>query len=112
MKVSSLVSLISFVVLYYEKWFFEAYIGRWVLPGVLCAVMYLELSLRLASFAQGGEEPDILRGSLSPGPAPLLSRSLPVTSGGSLGSGNADGVGSEAGHGNGNAIGGDPRHRT
>ena len=55
LKDSSLVSVITVVELTKETSIFASNIGSWVLPGVLCAAMYLALSLPLARFARSLE---------------------------------------------------------
>ena len=52
LKDSSLVSVITVVELTKETAIFAANIGSWVLPGMLCAVMYLAMSLPLARLAR------------------------------------------------------------
>ena len=52
LKDSSLVSVITVVELTKQTSIFAANIGSWVLPGAMCAVMYLLLSLPLARFAR------------------------------------------------------------
>jgi len=52
LKDSSLVSVITVVELTKETSIFAANIGSWLVPGALCAVMYLALSLPLASLAR------------------------------------------------------------
>ena len=52
LKDSSLVSVITVVELTKETSIFAANIGSWVLPGALCAAMYLALSLPLARAAR------------------------------------------------------------
>jgi polar amino acid transport system substrate-binding protein len=52
LKDSSLVSVITVVELTKQTSIFAANIGSWVLPGVLCAAMYLALSLPLARVAR------------------------------------------------------------
>ena len=52
LKDSSLVSVITVVELTKQTSIFAANIGSWVLPGVMCAVMYLAMSLPLARFAR------------------------------------------------------------
>ena len=51
LKDSSLVSVITVVELTKQTSIFAANIGSWVLPGAMCAAMYLLLSLPLARFA-------------------------------------------------------------
>ena len=52
LKDSSLVSVITVVELTKQTSIFAANIGSWVLPGAVCAGMYLALSLPLARFAR------------------------------------------------------------
>ena len=52
LKDSSLVSVITVVELTKQTSIFAANIGSWVLPGAMCAAMYLVLSLPLARFAR------------------------------------------------------------
>ena len=52
LKDSSLVSMITVVELTKQTSIFAANIGSWVLPGVMCAAMYLALSLPLARVAR------------------------------------------------------------
>ena len=52
LKDSSLVSVITVVELTKQTSIFAANIGSWVLPGALCALMYLALSLPLARLAR------------------------------------------------------------
>ncbi len=52
LKDSSLVSMITVVELTKETSIFAANIGSWLLPGALCAAMYLALSLPLARLAR------------------------------------------------------------
>jgi len=52
LKDSSLVSVITVVELTKETSIFAANIGSWVLPGAMCAAMYLVLSLPLARVAR------------------------------------------------------------
>jgi polar amino acid transport system substrate-binding protein len=56
LKDSSLVSVITVVELTKQTSIFAANIGSWVLPGALCAAMYLALSLPLARLARGLEK--------------------------------------------------------
>ena len=56
LKDSSLVSVITVVELTKETSIFAANIGSWVLPGALCAAMYLALSLPLARVARHVEK--------------------------------------------------------
>jgi polar amino acid transport system substrate-binding protein len=52
LKDSSLVSVITVVELTKQTSIFAANIGSWVLPGALCAALYLALSLPLARVAR------------------------------------------------------------
>ena len=52
LKDSSLVSVITVVELTKETSIFAANIGSWLLPGAMCAAMYLALSLPLARLAR------------------------------------------------------------
>jgi polar amino acid transport system substrate-binding protein len=52
LKDSSLVSVITVVELTKQTSIFAANIGSWVVPGAMCAAMYLALSLPLAGFAR------------------------------------------------------------
>jgi polar amino acid transport system substrate-binding protein len=52
LKDSSLVSVITVVELTKQTSIFAANIGTWLLPGVLCAAMYLVMSLPLARLAR------------------------------------------------------------
>ena len=52
LKDSSLVSVITVVELTKQKQIFAANIGSWVIPGILCAALYLAMSLPLASLAR------------------------------------------------------------
>jgi polar amino acid transport system substrate-binding protein len=52
LKDSSLVSVITVVELTKQTSIFAANVGSWVLPGAMCAAMYLLLSLPLARFAR------------------------------------------------------------
>jgi len=52
LKDSSLVSVITVVELTKQTSIFAANIGSWVVPGLMCASMYLALSLPLARFAR------------------------------------------------------------
>jgi polar amino acid transport system substrate-binding protein len=56
LKDSSLVSVITVVELTKETSIFAANIGSWLLPGAMCAAMYLALSLPLARLARGLEQ--------------------------------------------------------
>jgi polar amino acid transport system substrate-binding protein len=52
LKDSSLVSVITVVELTKQTSIFAANIGSWLLPGAMCAAMYLALSLPLARLAR------------------------------------------------------------
>ena len=52
LKDSSLVSVITVVELTKQTSIFAANIGSWVIPGALCAALYLALSLPLAQLAR------------------------------------------------------------
>jgi ABC-type amino acid transport system permease subunit len=52
LKDSSLVSVITVVELTKQTSIFAANIGSWVVPGALCAVIYLAMSLPLARLAR------------------------------------------------------------
>jgi polar amino acid transport system substrate-binding protein len=52
LKDSSLVSVITVVELTKETSIFAANIGSWVLPGIMCAAIYLAMSLPLARVAR------------------------------------------------------------
>ena len=52
MKDSSLVSVITVVELTKQTSIFAVNIGSWLVPGALCAAMYLALSLPLARLAR------------------------------------------------------------
>ena len=56
LKDSSLVSVITVVELTKETSIFASDIGSWVVPGILCAAMYLALSLPLARVARRLEQ--------------------------------------------------------
>jgi polar amino acid transport system substrate-binding protein len=56
LKDSSLVSVITVVELTKQTQIFAANIGSWVIPGALCAALYLFLSLPLARVARGLEQ--------------------------------------------------------
>jgi len=56
LKDSSLVSVITVVELTKQTSIFAANIGSWVIPGALCAALYLILSLPLARLARRLEE--------------------------------------------------------
>src|SRR5262249_10121003 len=51
LKDSSLVSVITVIELTKETQIFAANIGSWVIPGILCAALYLALSLPLSRLA-------------------------------------------------------------
>ncbi len=55
LKDSSLVSVITVVELTKQTQIFAANIGNWVVPGVLCAALYLMMSLPLARLARALE---------------------------------------------------------
>jgi polar amino acid transport system substrate-binding protein len=55
LKDSSLVSVITVVELTKQTQIFAANIGSWVIPGALCAALYLMMSLPLARLARGLE---------------------------------------------------------
>jgi polar amino acid transport system substrate-binding protein len=55
LKDSSLVSVITVVELTKQTQIFAANIGSWVIPGVLCAALYLAMSLPLARLARALE---------------------------------------------------------
>jgi polar amino acid transport system substrate-binding protein len=55
LKDSSLVSVITVVELTKQTSIFAANVGSWLLPGLLCAALYLALSLPLARLARGLE---------------------------------------------------------
>jgi ABC-type amino acid transport system permease subunit len=55
LKDSSLVSVITVVELTKQTSIFAANIGSWVIPGALCAALYLILSLPLARLARALE---------------------------------------------------------
>ena len=52
LKDTSLVSVITVVELTKQTSIFAANIGSWVLPGAMCAALYLALSLPLARIAR------------------------------------------------------------
>jgi polar amino acid transport system substrate-binding protein len=52
LKDSSLVSVITVVELTKETSIFASNIGSWVIPGLMCAAMYLAMSLPLARVAR------------------------------------------------------------
>lgn len=56
LKDSSLVSVITVVELTKQTSIFAANVGTWALPGALCALLYLALSLPLARLARALEE--------------------------------------------------------
>ena len=55
LKDSSLVSVITVVELTKQTQIFAANIGSWVIPGALCAALYLLMSLPLARLARSLE---------------------------------------------------------
>ena len=55
LKDSSLVSVITVVELTKETAIFAANIGSWVLPGALCAAIYLLMSIPLSRLARSLE---------------------------------------------------------
>ena len=52
LKDSSLVSVITVVELTKQTQIFATNIGSWVIPGLLCAALYLAMSLPLARLAR------------------------------------------------------------
>jgi ABC-type amino acid transport system permease subunit len=56
LKDSSLVSVITVVELTKQTQIFATNLGSWVIPGVLCASLYLAMSLPLARLARRLEE--------------------------------------------------------
>src|SRR6185436_1580306 len=52
LKDSSLVSAITVIELTKQTAIYATNIGSWVVPGVLCAIVYLAMSLPLARFAR------------------------------------------------------------
>jgi polar amino acid transport system substrate-binding protein len=56
LKDSSLVSVLTVVELTKETQIFAANLGSWVVPGALCAALYLAMSLPLARLARGLEQ--------------------------------------------------------
>ena len=56
LKDSSLVSVITVIELTKQTQIFAANIGSWVIPGVLCAALYLAMSLPLARLARRLED--------------------------------------------------------
>jgi polar amino acid transport system substrate-binding protein len=56
LKDSSLVSVLTVVELTKETQIFATNLGSWVVPGALCAALYLAMSLPLARLARGLEE--------------------------------------------------------
>jgi polar amino acid transport system substrate-binding protein len=56
LKDSSLVSVITVIELTKQTSIFAANIGSWVVPGILCAALYLLLSLPLSRLATRLEE--------------------------------------------------------
>ena len=55
LKDSALVSVITVVELTKQTAIFATNVGSWVIPGILCAIVYLALSLPLARLARGLE---------------------------------------------------------
>jgi polar amino acid transport system substrate-binding protein len=55
LKDSSLVSVLTVVELTKQTQVFATNLGSWVIPGALCAVLYLAMSLPLAALARGLE---------------------------------------------------------
>jgi polar amino acid transport system substrate-binding protein len=55
LKDSSLVSVLTVVELTKETQMFATNLGSWVIPGALCAALYLAMSLPLAALARGLE---------------------------------------------------------
>ena len=56
LKDSSLVSVLTVVELTKETQIFATNLGSWVVPGALCAALYLAMSLPLARLARGLEQ--------------------------------------------------------
>jgi ABC-type amino acid transport system permease subunit len=52
LKDSSLVSVLTVVELTKQTQIFATNLGSWVIPGILCAVLYLAMSLPLAACAR------------------------------------------------------------
>ena len=52
LKDSSLVSVLTVVELTKETQIFATNLGSWVIPGALCAALYLAMSLPLAALAR------------------------------------------------------------
>jgi polar amino acid transport system substrate-binding protein len=52
LKDSSLVSVLTVVELTKETQMFATNLGSWVIPGALCAALYLAMSLPLAALAR------------------------------------------------------------
>ena len=52
LKDSSLVSVLTVVELTKQTQIFAANVGSWVVPGALCAALYLLMSIPLASLAR------------------------------------------------------------
>jgi polar amino acid transport system substrate-binding protein len=52
LKDSSLVSVLTVMELTKQTQIFATNLGSWVLPGVLCAALYLAMSLPLAALAR------------------------------------------------------------
>jgi polar amino acid transport system substrate-binding protein len=55
LKDSSLVSVLTVVELTKETQMFATNLGSWVIPGALCAALYLAMSLPLAALARALE---------------------------------------------------------
>jgi polar amino acid transport system substrate-binding protein len=55
LKDSSLVSVLTVVELTKQTQIFATNIGSWVIPGVICAALYLAMSLPLAALARALE---------------------------------------------------------
>ena len=56
LKDSALVSVITVVELTKQTSIFATNVGSWVLPGILCALVYLAMSLPLARLARRLEQ--------------------------------------------------------
>jgi polar amino acid transport system substrate-binding protein len=56
LKDSSLVSVITVIELTKQTSIFASNVGSWVLPGALCAALYLAMSLPLAHLARRLEQ--------------------------------------------------------
>ena len=52
LKDSSLVSVLTVVELTKQTQIFATNLGSWVIPGVICATLYLAMSLPLAALAR------------------------------------------------------------